>query len=75
VIDLMLSRLGSLTLTYSASLYTDTNKTRKYLEVQKSNAQLDITDKRVRISKQSINVPIPFPTSALNLLENLKFAI
>lgn len=71
----MLARLGSSTLNLSASLTFDTNRTLKYLEVQKSKAQLDITDKRVRISKQSINVPIPFPTSALNLLENLKFAI
>lgn len=71
----MLARLGSSTLNLSASLTYDTNRTLKYLEVQKSKAQLDITDKRVRISKQSINVPIPFPTSALNLLENLKFAI
>jgi ABC-type uncharacterized transport system permease subunit len=47
---------------------TETNKALKYLEVQKSIAQLDMIDILVRISRQSINEPIPFPTSALNLL-------
>jgi len=75
VIALILSRLLSSLLSVSDSLVAETKRIRKYLEVQKSKAQLDITDKRVRISKQSMNVPIPFPTSALNLLENLKFAI
>lgn len=71
----MLARLGSSALSFEASDFTDTKSTMKYLEVQKSKAQLHITDNRVRISKQSIKVPIPFPTSALNLLEYLKFAI
>ena len=75
VIALIFERLGSSTLRVSDSDVAETKSTLKYLEVQKSNAQLDITDNRVKISKQSINVPIPLPTSALNLLENLKLAI
>lgn len=47
---------------------TETNKALKYLEVQKSIAQLDMMEILVRISRQSMKEPIPFPTSALNLL-------
>ena len=71
----MLAKLGSDALILSSSDLTDTKRTLKYLEVQKSKAQLNMTDKRVRISKQSMKVPIPFPTSALNLREYLKLAI
>ena len=47
---------------------TETKRALKYLEVQKSIAQLDMMDILVRISRQSMKEPIPFPTSALNLL-------
>jgi len=54
---------------------TETNRALKYLEVQKSIAQLDMMEILVRISRQSMNEPIPFPTSALNLLVYFMFPI
>lgn len=59
----------------SLAVGTETKTALKYLEVQKRRAQLDIMEILVKMSRQSMKVPIPLPTSALNLLVYLKLLI
>ena len=57
------------------SYYFDTNISLKFLEVQKRSPTFENIDSLVITSKQSMKLPIPLPTSALNLLEYIKLLI
>jgi hypothetical protein len=57
------------------SLPAETKSLWKYCDVQKRRAQFEIMDNYTRISMHSMKEPIPFPTSALNLLEYCRLLI